>query len=63
MDVGCSLWGIATTIMTSQHHSAMPLFSKNQHPPSEAYQCKGGPSCPSTADQGAKTHCIHIIWM
>ncbi len=26
-------------------------------------QCKGGPICPSTAYQGAKTLCIHIIWM
>ena len=37
-----------------------PLFPKNPHPPSEAYQCKVAPTCPSTAYQGAKTLCICI---
>ena len=40
-----------------------PQFPKNPPPPSEAYQHKGTPTCPSTAYQGAKTLCIYIIWM
>ncbi len=40
-----------------------PQFPKNPSPPSEAYQCKGAPKCPSTAYQGAKTLCIYMLWM
>ncbi len=40
-----------------------PQFPKNPHPPSEVYQCRVAPTCPSTAYQGAKTLCIHTIWM
>ncbi len=68
MDVGCSLWGFEASTMTLQHHSdsaIYPQFPKNQHLSLEAYQCKGapGPTCPSTAYQGAKTPCIQMIWM
>ena len=48
---------------TSLVLSNTPNFPKNPPPPSEAYQCKGAPTCPSTAYQGAKTHCIYMIWM
>ena len=68
MDEGCRLWGFEASTMTLQHHSdsAIPPISrkiKNPPPPSEAYQWKGAPTCPSTAYQGAKTHCIYMIWM
>ena len=48
---------------TSLVLSNTPNFPKNPPPPSEAYQCKGAPTCPSTAYQGAKTHCIYMTWM
>ncbi len=66
MDVGCSLrGGFEASTMTSQHHSdsAKPPISQKPNPPSEAHQCKGAPTCPSTPYQGAKTHCIYMIWM
>ncbi len=65
MDVGCTPSRFEASTMTLQHHSdsAIPLISQNPPPPSEAYQCKGAPTCPSTAYQGAKAHCIYIIWM
>ncbi len=39
--------------------SHTPNFPKI-HPPSEAFQCKGAPTCPSTAYQDAKTHILCI---
>ncbi len=48
------------------HHNTKGLAIPNFSiwlPPAEAYQCKGTPTCPSTAYQGAKTHCIYIVWM
>ena len=40
-----------------------PQFHKNTPTPSEAYQCKGAPTCPSTAYQTDETLCMYIIWM
>ncbi len=56
----CSLKHDFTTSLKLSH---TPNFSKFQPPPVEAYQCKGVPTCPSTAYQGAKTYCIYMIWM
>ena len=56
----CSINHDFTTRLTLSY---TPNFPKYPHPPSEAYQCKGAPTCPSTAYQGAKTHCIYITWM
>ena len=39
-----------------------PQFPPNPPPPSETYQCKGVPTCPSTVYQGAKTHCTYISY-
>jgi len=67
MDVGCSQWGFSASTMTpAQHHTglAIPLFSWNSPPHAHVMvQHKGAPICPSTASQGAKTLCIHPIWM
>ncbi len=65
MNVEFSLQGFEASTMTLQHHSdsAKPPISQNPPPPPEAYQCKGAPTCPSTAYQVAKTQCIYIIWM
>ena len=65
MDVGCSLRGFEASTMTLQHdsHSVILPISQKSPPPSEANQCKGAPTCPSTAYQGAKTHCICMMWM
>ncbi len=65
MDVRCSLWGFRASIMTLLHHSDSVKHSISQNPPSpsEAYQCKGALTYPSTAYQCAKTYCIYIIWM
>jgi hypothetical protein len=48
-----------------QHHTclAIPHFSWNSPPPAHVIWHKGAPMCPSTASQGAKTLCIHPIWM
>jgi hypothetical protein len=60
------VWGLNQCTMVSfliQVQLAIPQFSKNSPPPTWVLQCKGAPICPSTAYQGAKTLCIHIIWM
>ena len=59
-------WGFSASTMTPQHHtgSAIPLFPWNSPPPAHVMvRHKGAPICPSTASQGAKTLCIHPIWM
>ncbi len=65
MDVGCSPRGFGALTMTLKHHSgsAVPKFPKIHPCPAQAQQCKGGPLCLFTAYQGAKTLCIHMIWM
>ena len=64
MDVGCSLWGFEASTMMYHSDSAIPPISqKSTPPPSEAYQCKGTPTCPSTAYQTDETLCMYIIWM
>ncbi len=65
MDVGCLLKLFVASTMTPQHHllSPTPHRSKNSPPPAPVKQCKGAPICPSTAYQGAKTLCIHMVWM
>ena len=65
MDVGCSLQGFGASTMTLQHHLdfAMHLIYKNPPPPAQVKQCKGQPTCPSTAYQSAKTLCIYMTWM
>ncbi len=40
-----------------------PVFPKIHPPPAHVSRHKGVPICPSTASQGAKTLCIHPIWM
>jgi hypothetical protein len=45
---------------TSYRLSHTPL---NSPPPAHVLQHKGALICPSTASQGAKTLCIHPIWM
>ena len=64
MDVGCRLRGLKPKprLYSITQTQPYPQFPKNQPPPSEAYQCKGAPTCPSTVYQGAKTHCIHMMW-
>jgi len=62
----CSLnHDTTTSYMTPQHHtgSAILKFSWNSPPPAHVLQHKDTPICPSTASQGAKTLCIHPIWM
>jgi len=52
--------------MTLQHHSgsALPHFPKIYLHLHNVLRHKGAPMiCPSTASQGAKTLCIHPIWM
>jgi len=52
--------------MTPQHHtgSAIPHFSLNSPPPAHVMVWhKGTLICPSTASQGAKTLCLHPIWI
>jgi hypothetical protein len=65
MDVGCSQWGYEASTMTPQHHtgSAIPHFPHISPPPAHVLQHKNAPICPSTASEGAKTLCIHPIWM
>ncbi len=65
MDVGCLLKQFVASTMTPQHHllSPKPQLSKNAPPLAQVLQCKGAPKCPSTAYQGAKTLCIHMVWM
>ncbi len=65
MDVGCSVKLFVASTMTPQHHllSPTPQLSKNSPPLAQVLQCKGAPICPSTAYQGAKILCIHMIWM
>ena len=56
----------AASTMALQHHLdfTMPLkFPKNPPPPAQVKQCKRAPMFPSTAYQGAKSLCIHMIWM
>ncbi len=68
MDVGCSRWGFLASTMILQHQtgSAIPQFSKIHPHLNNVFWHKGVPmpmKCPSTASQGAKTLCIHPIWM
>ncbi len=65
MDVGCSLKLFVASNMKPQYHSLSPTpqLSKNAPTLTQIKQCKGAPICPSTAYQGAKILCIHIIWM
>ncbi len=65
MDVGCSLKLFVDSTMKPQYNLTTPIpqFSKNSPPPIQVLQCKGAPICLSTAYQGAKTLCIHMIWM
>jgi hypothetical protein len=50
-------------ITTSHGLRSTPKTRKIHPPPAEGYSGKGGPICPYTAYQGAKTLCIHPIWM
>jgi hypothetical protein len=66
MIVGCSQRGFGASTMTVQRESVSaitsPIFQNPPSPP-EVYSPKGAPIYPSTAYQGAKTLCIHKIWM
>ncbi len=56
--------GLHFDTMTSLLGSGLPPKTPKLHPrPAEAHHCKGGPISPYTAYQGAKTLCIHPIWM
>ncbi len=61
MDVGCSLWdfGGPTNRQNNEKKIHQNALQQVKFPPSEAYQCKGAPTCPSTAYQGPKTLCIY----
>ncbi len=65
MDVGCSLKLFVDSTMKPQYNLASPTLqlSKNSPPLTQVLKCKGAPICPSTAHQGAKTLCIHMVWM
>jgi hypothetical protein len=40
-----------------------PNYPCDWPPPAQLSQCNGTLMCPSTAYQGARTHCLHPIWM
>ena len=65
MDVRCRVGWFTASTMTLQHHSGSisPQFSKNPPPPTQVYERKGAPICPSTAYQCTKTLYIYMIWM
>ena len=65
MDAGCLLKLFVASTMKPQYHllSPTPQLSNNSPPLAPLYYCKGAPICPSTTYQGAKTHCIYVIWM
>ena len=68
MDVGCSQWGFAASMMSPQHHkglkgSAIPQSPKIYPHLNTYYGYNKAPICPSTASQGAKILLIHPIWM
>ena len=56
------LWSLKHDVSLQLSHT--PNFPKI-HPPTfrGIYQCKGTPTCPSTAYQTDETLCMYIIWM
>ena len=61
---GCGIqsMGVCSHTPTSYRLSHTPFFLKLP-PPAHVLRHKGVPIYPSTAHQGAKTLCIHPIWM
>ena len=54
---------LSTMILQHYTGSAIPHFPYNSPPPAHVIRYNDAPICPSTASQGAKTLCIHPIWM